>query len=212
MRHPNPFYLFLTLVLLTACATPRQMALFQPDDASQYTLPEPPQTFIEPHDNITLRISAVDPEVLAPYRDFGSDFYVNADGTILLPIIGNISVAGLTEQQAADTIALRLSSGVVNPYVQLVDQSLYVIILGEVGAPGRYGLRSTATLPNLIGLAGGLTPNARRDDVLILRREGSAVVRYHVSLSDNSIFSSPCYWLQRGDVIILSPRYSHRVR
>lgn len=210
MRHFHPFYL-LTLALLTACATPRQMALFVPSDATQFTLPEPQQTFIEPHDYLTIRISALDPEALSPYREFGTDFYVNTDGTILLPIIGNIPVAGLTEQQAADTIARRLSSGVVNPRVQLVDQSLFVTILGEIGIPGRYGMRSTETLPNLLGLAGGLTPNARRDDVLILRREGTTVVRYHVSLSDNSLFSSPCYWLQRGDVIILSPRHSRPI-
>ena len=212
MRHTSPFCLsLLALVLLTACATPRQMALFATSDASEYALPEPQQALIEPYDRLLIRLSALDQVAITPYRELGTEFYVASDGNVLLPIIGAVPVAGLTEQQAADAIAARLATGVVNPVVQLTDQSLIVTILGEVGTPGRYGLRSALTLPDLLGLAGGLTPNARRDDVLILRREGDKIVHYHVSLADNSLFASPCYWLRRDDVVILSPRRSRPI-
>ena len=59
--------------------------------------------------------------------------------------------------------------------------------------------------------AGGLTPNGRRDEVLLIRKEGASVTQYRFSLADNSLFSSPCYWLHRDDVIIIAPRHSRKV-
>ena len=128
-----------------------------------------------------------------------------------MPILGAIRLQGLTEWPAADTIASLLGSGVKQPDVQVNNESLYVTILGEVAKPGRYPIRPALTLTDVIGLAGGLTPNGRRDEVLLIRKEGASVTQYRFSLADNSLFSSPCYWLHRDDVIIIAPRHSRKV-
>jgi len=203
--------LTLVLALFTACSTPRQMALFQSDGAGSYTVPSSAEPLIEPNDNLSVHIAAIDPEAVAPYHNLGSEFRVNDDGDIILPVAGAIHVAGLTERQAEEAVLSRVAAGVVKPVVRVTDQSLYVTILGEVARPNVYPIRPILTLPGLLGLAGGLTPNGRTDNVLVIRKEGDRLVEYRLSLSDNSLFASPCYWLHRGDVIIISPRHARKI-
>lgn len=199
------------LALLTACSSPRQMALFQSAETSAFAVPETAEPLIEPNDKISVYIAAIDPEAVAPYRNLGTEFRVSDDGDIILPVAGVIHVAGLTERQAADVVQSRVAVGVVKPVVQVTNQSLFVTILGEVQRPNVYPIRPILTLPGLLGLAGGLTPNGRTDNVLVIRKEGGKLVEYRLSLSDNSLFASPCYWLHRDDVVIISPRHSRHV-
>lgn len=199
------------LVLMAACSSPRQMTMFGPEDTRTFALPAAFEPFIAPYDCLTIHISALDGAAVTPYRDLGNTYIVSSGGEIVMPILGAIRLQGLTEWQAADTIASLLASGVKQPAVQVNNESLYVTILGEVAKPGRYPIRPALTLTDVIGLAGGLTPNGRRDEVLLIRKEGANVTQYRFSLADNSLFSSPCYWLHRDDVIIIAPRRSRKV-
>jgi polysaccharide export outer membrane protein len=203
--------LFLLPALFSACVSPRQMAMFRSEETGTFTLPAVPEPVIRPYDSLNIRLSALDGEAITPYRDFGSVFVVNAEGDIVMPILGAVRLVDMTERQAAETIAAKLASGVKQPAVQVVNESLFVTILGEVRSPNRYRIRPALTLPDLIGLAGGLTPNGRRDDILLIRKDGNTVTQYRLSLSDNSLFASPYYWLQRDDVIIIAPRHSRKV-
>ena len=164
------------LALLTACASPRQMALFQSAETASFTVPQAPEPLIQPHDLLTVLVSAVDPEAVAPYRDLGTEFRVSADGNVILPVAGAVAVAGLTERQAEEAVARSIAGGVIRPSVLVTDRSLFVTVLGEVQRPDRYSLRSALTLPDLLGLAGGLTPNGRTDNVLLIRKEGEKLV------------------------------------
>ena len=175
------------LVLMAACSSPRQMTMFGPEDTRTFALPAAVEPFIAPYDCLTIRISALDGAAVTPYRDLGNTYIVSSGGEIVMPILGAIRLQGLTEWQAADTIA------------------------SLVAKPGRYPIRPALTLTDVIGLAGGLTPNGRRDEVLLIRKEGASVTQYRFSLADNSLFSSPCYWLHRDDVIIIAPRHSRKV-
>jgi len=87
---------------------------------------------------------------------------VGADGTAQLALIGNTPLAGLTGQQAAETIARELHDRnfLVRPQVNVLikeSTSQGVSVVGEVQHPGIYQVTGPRTLLDVVSMAGGLT-------------------------------------------------------
>ena len=87
---------------------------------------------------------------------------ISERGTVLFPMIGEISIVGLTPTQAGERIAERLRSGkyVVNPEVTVSlgqVNSRQVSVLGSVNKAGRYPLDAqNVKLTDLLATAGGV--------------------------------------------------------
>jgi uncharacterized protein involved in exopolysaccharide biosynthesis/protein involved in polysaccharide export with SLBB domain len=99
--------------------------------------------------------------------EFHSDVRVATDGTVTLPLIGEVSVSGLDEQGAARVIekALVDKHMLLHPVVTVtvtVFAGQDVSVLGEVARPGVYAYTLHHRLLDLISAASGLTPNAGR--------------------------------------------------
>ena len=118
---------------------------------------------------IALPIHAGDFLDVSEFHDpeFHSVVRVVADGSVTLPLIGSISLAGLSETQAADAIdkALIADGMLVHPQaIVLVTNAAGqdVSVLGEVARPGVYPYATHHRLLDLISAASGLTPTAGR--------------------------------------------------
>jgi len=89
---------------------------------------------------------------------------VTGAGNIVLPLVGSIRVAGLTESQAAGKVQDQLEKYMYRPQVELVaksDSSRLVAVTGAVRNPGVYKLNGPQdTVHALIERAGGLAANA----------------------------------------------------
>jgi polysaccharide export outer membrane protein len=100
---------------------------------------------------------------------------IDSDNKVRMPLIGDVTVGGLTVPEAEKKIAGRLADGfLVNPSVSVFIEGYHskkVTILGEVGKPGLYELTGDATLLEIISKAGGLTEKAG-DEALIKRVGG----------------------------------------
>ena len=100
---------------------------------------------------------------------------INGDDKIKMPLIGEITVGGLTVHEAEQKIAARLADGfLLNPNVSIFIKEYHskkVTILGEVDKPGLYELSGNATLLEIISQAGGLTDKAG-DEALVKRITG----------------------------------------
>ena len=100
---------------------------------------------------------------------------LNADGSIMYPLIGRVELAGLTVQKAQDLITKRLGADyLVNPQVTMtvIDYTKkYFTVLGQVARPGSYEIPADGkvTLLQAIGMAGGFTRMADPGHVLIKR-------------------------------------------
>ena len=98
---------------------------------------------------------------------------VDNDGTIDLPYIGRVKVAGLSASAVETTIKERLSKGfLVNPSVSVTVvkyRSKIVGVQGSVRAPGEYILQGNVSLTSVLAQAGSFTPDAG-SIVLISRR------------------------------------------
>jgi polysaccharide export outer membrane protein len=89
---------------------------------------------------------------------------VSGQGYINLPLLGQMHVAGLTEEQLRGELTHRLEKYMYNPQVELFVRSYnsrQVAVSGEVHSPGMFTLNGTnETLRDLIVRAGGTTDTA----------------------------------------------------
>jgi len=99
------------------------------------------------------------------------------DGTIRLPLVGSLAVAGLSTTQTSQKIEQALKDGafLVNPHVTVTlttPVSQLVSILGEVKTPGRYQVNSNSTIFQVLALAGGVTADGA-DTIFLIRTDSS---------------------------------------
>lgn len=101
---------------------------------------------------------------------------VGGEGSIVFPLIGTVSVTGLTLPEVTRRIAALLSNGyIVEPQVSIFIRdfrSKKVIIMGQVNKPGLYVLHGNTTFLELLSEAGGLAKNA--GDKAIIKRNASS--------------------------------------
>lgn len=94
--------------------------------------------------------------------DLSTTVRVSANGTIRVPLIGEVDVKNLTVSQVSSKIEKRLADGyLVRPQVDVFIKeyrSKKAVILGQIKNPGLYELRGGTTLLEFISTAGGLTP------------------------------------------------------
>lgn len=104
---------------------------------------------------------------------------VSEAGSITYPLIGEVSVAGLSTSAAEKKIAGLLESGgfvrkaQVNMIVTVL-QSQQVSVLGQVNRPGRYPIDGKRNLTDMIALAGGVNGDGSDIVTLVRTRNGKS--------------------------------------
>ncbi len=132
-------------------------------DATNYVL--------GPEDQITVRVFAADDIPDRPAQ-------IANDGTVTLPMIGVVHAAGLTVDQLQANLETAYKKFFKEPQVtvQVNDsRSQPVSVAGNVNTPGVVQLKGTRNLMEVIGLAGGLRPDAG-DSVLLTRLSGEGPI------------------------------------
>jgi polysaccharide biosynthesis/export protein len=101
---------------------------------------------------------------------------VQTGGTVTLPLLGEVPVAGLTVPEIKDKLTALLGRDyLVRPQVEVTVkdyQSQFVTVLGEVVTPGRKALRGRTRLVDVLVDAGGFGPRAS-GEVTVTRMEGT---------------------------------------
>lgn len=112
--------------------------------------------------------------------DVSQTVVVRTDGNISLPLINDVKVAGMTPLQIQAVVAERLKGFLTNPQVTVTVtdiRSKRAFITGEVVRPGGYSLNAETSILQLIAQAGGFTPFAKRDSIVVLRVEDGKPVK-----------------------------------
>ncbi len=137
--------------------------------------------------------------------------YVGEDGTVNVPLVGNVPVAGMSPAEAAGRVAKALKDGgyFVDPQVSLVTQprSQVVSVTGEVHAEGRYPVNPSTTILDLLAQAGGLKETASNVGYVLRRDDSGHVSRYPVKLDGLSDIKDtlPTSTLLGGDSLVVPP-------
>jgi polysaccharide export outer membrane protein len=132
---------------------------------------------------------------------------VRPDGKVSLPLVNDIHAAGLTPSSLRDELTRRLAEYVPSPEVAVIVREVHsakVSVVGAVRTPGRYEVRSPATVLELIALAQGFTDFASRDRIVVLRTNGEEQTRIpfnYRKIADGS--EQENFFVQPGDIIVV---------
>lgn len=131
--------------------------------------------------------------------DYSGVYEVLVDGTLRLPMVGEVLIEGLTLEQAQVRISQVYSDRLRRPIVNLRllnPRPFRIGIAGEVSRPGSYTLTREGTqFPSLVTAletAGGITQSADLRQITITRRTGMA--------SEQVLIADLWAFLQTGDL------------
>ncbi|MBI3043018.1 MAG: polysaccharide export protein EpsE [Betaproteobacteria bacterium] len=119
--------------------------------------------------------------------DLATEMRLSERGTIVFPLIGEVTLGGLTPAGAGARIAEQLKQGnfIKNPQVNVSVvqvRSRQVSVLGHVARPGRYALDDiNPKLTDLLALAGGITP-AGDDTVTVMVTRGGKITKLEIDV------------------------------
>lgn len=143
-------------------------------------------------------------------QDLSTITIVRPDGIISLPLIGEITASGLTAKELGELIAYKLEEYKQSPIVSVIVKEINskaVFITGEILRPGKYPLKSDTTVIQAITLGGGFSQWAKKDKIVIIRKnplssEGDRIsVRYSDIISGKDLKAN--ILLKSGDTIIV---------
>jgi len=108
---------------------------------------------------------------------------VRPDGSISLPLVNDVRAAGLSVPTLSGVLKEKFRDFVAEPEVTVVlkvANSFKIYVLGKVVASGAFTLKTPVSVLQAIAMAGGFTPFASPDDVVVLRKEAGKDVRIRV--------------------------------
>lgn len=109
---------------------------------------------------------------------------VRPDGKISFPLLDDIQAAGLTPLELKTVLTERLRQFLSEPRVTVLVQevnSYKVYLMGEVVTQGALLLKNKTTLLQAISMAGGFTPYAHKNEILVIRNNGKRDERISVN-------------------------------
>ena len=215
------------LASLAGCTTTRKLAYFQQatSSAAEDTIAVAAAYLptIKKGDLLSVQVSSLNAEASAFFNPTAiadntapagngnpltrsSGYLVAEDGTIKLPLVGQVPVAGRTNEQASEQIGQKLKAYLKEPTVNVRNLNFRISVLGEVARPALFTIpNERITIPEALGLAGDLTVYGRRDNVLIIREEGDKRVFTRIDMTKRTAFRSPYYSLHPNDVVYVEP-------
>lgn len=105
--------------------------------------------------------------------EFNQTVTVQPDGFVALQAAGEVKLLDLSSDEAVKVVAAKYKGILNDPAINIVIKEFnkpYFVVGGEVTHPGKFELRGALTLTDAIAMAGGLTPNAKQDQLLLFRR------------------------------------------
>lgn len=162
--------LLLSVLVLAACGS-----TLRPYDYSKEPDPR--------HRELTLGVGDVVGINVWDQRDLNVDATIRPDGTITMPLVGDILAVGETPSNLKEKIKkqlgnyLKMGAGTEVTVAVRAWKSYRFTIEGEVGHPGVFTNDQYLTVAEALAMAGGLSRFAKRDEIKVLRRDAKGNVR-----------------------------------
>ncbi|HAP68270.1 MAG TPA: sugar transporter [Flavobacteriales bacterium] len=204
------------LILSESCITRKDISYFQDvsDSLSIQKITKDFEAVIQPGDILSIHVSSLSPEASSFFNVVGetsdqqvaNTYLVSAAGNVEIPLIGSVTVAQKTSQEAIEVIKEKLQKYLQDPSVNLRIRNFKVTVLGEVKTPGVYTIpNEKITLIEALGLAGDMTIFAKRINVLVIREEAGDRKFVKLDLTSKEFFESDYYYLRSNDILYVEP-------
>lgn len=212
-----------SVVFLSGCTSTKKTNILQGDSFKEGEMTlvtnKAPIYRLQANDVLSIRIKSLDQEQVeylsleaegmmnvSPASSFMNGYSVNDSGYINMPAIGRIKIGGLTVNEARTKIQDRIRQtevGDATIFVNLV--SFKVSVVGEVKRADQYYVfNNQVTLMEAISMAGGFDEFADRSSVKLLRQTPRGTEGTIIDFKDADILSSPFYYLQPNDMLVVN--------
>ncbi len=132
---------------------------------------------------------------------------IERDGTILIPDIGKLSLAGLNFEQVTDLIKIKYQASFIGAEVFVVlseIRDINILITGSVEFPGVYTLSGNSNILQALNIVGGVKENGSLRNIILKRKgEKDEIIDLYEILIYGNIESVP--FLMSGDSIHIEP-------
>ena len=181
---------------------------------------------IMPKDLLIITVNTTDPEAAAPFnltvqsvinsvrssnlvqQPSLQQYLVDNEGYIDFPVLGRLTIGGLTRIQAENLIREKLKEYLREVPIVTIRMSNYKIsVIGEVARPGTFTVSNEkVNILEALAMAGDLTIWGVRDNVMLIRENGQGKREiFTINLNDASLVTGPFYYLQQNDILYISP-------
>ena len=214
--------IFSIFILLQSCVSKKQMLYLQDLDTLNNQEIAYNNHTLQVDDILKISVGALMSEAALPYNNVtgGSvvansidimkldGYLVSQNHTINFPVLGELSVKDKTVQDLENDIKQLLVDGgyLINPSVTVRLLNANITILGEVKIPGTFSFtENNISLLQALGLAGDLTINGSREDVVVLRYVDGVQTTARINLTSANFLSGPYQMVKPNDVIVVNP-------
>ena len=218
----NVWILLSVICIFSSCSTRYQNALFTSKSdlntdtiTTVHVVNSKNQVYdyyrIKPNDMLAIRnlqdISFISSGAESKGSSGITTFRVENDGGVILPVIGKVSVEGLSRLEASNKIqSLYKQNLLKDPIIELTVVNLKVTLLGEFNGKGNFLLeKENTSLIDIIGMAGGLSPRANPKSLKIIRGDRSNPEIIYVNLTNINSLANPKLILQNNDILYIEP-------
>lgn len=185
-------------------------AKIQPQDMLSIVIVNPDDMTASMPYNLIVPSDAAERAILST-QPIVQSYIVGNDGTVTIPTVGQVKIAGLTLSEAEKLIFSKVKDSFASkPVVTVRFVNFRISVLGEVNAPGSYPVKNgKVNIFEALALARDLTIYGMRENVKIIRENEKGEKNiYEVDLNDANILTSPYFYLQQNDVVYVTPNKS----
>ncbi|MBT6209471.1 MAG: polysaccharide export protein [Woeseia sp.] len=142
-------------------------------------------------------------------EDLQRDVLVRPDSRFSFPLVGDIDASNKTVEELKDEVVQRLERYIPEPVVTVTVKDILgnkIYLLGQVNNPGAFVVNPRVDVMQALSLAGGTTPFASLNDIVILRRnmDGSQrAMKFQYKDIERGRDLEQNILLESGDIVIV---------
>lgn len=223
------YFLLVTMVFFSGCSV-KEYKLFQPNEKKEVVYPEENalseelnisySSKITPNDILKIDIYNMNQKSNIMLSDKGgtaalpdNKYIVYSDGTIMLPLLNNVHVVGLTIKELREKLLRDYGTFLRAPYVQASILNHKVYVLGEVLNRGAIEMDGESiSVIEVIAKAGGLTDHAIRDRIRVISQENGKYKIRTLNLHKFSTLNTKNLMLTHNSIVYVEPKNTKAVR
>ena len=216
-------FIYLSSFLFTSCAVSKPTYIFRDivkDTIIKGFVDTDIELKIQKNDILSISISSLNPiedqlfnaamgtvaASTAKAEGGAGGYLVNLDGNIYLHKLGTIPVAGLTRKQLKLQLETDLIPFLKDPIVTISFSNHFITVINGLGSSQIINMPAEKiALINAIAQSGSIGADATVKNLMVIRETPDSKIFKHLNLENQSIFTSPWYYLQPKDIVVIKP-------
>lgn len=141
-------------------------------------------------------------------KDLQTEVLVRPDGGLSFALAGDLKASGKSVEELRNELTQRLKAYIPDPVVTVAVKEIggnRIYVLGKVTRPGVFAFSSPVDVMQALSLAGGTTPFAALNDIVILRRHDERVeaIPFHYGQVERGRELAQNVLLRSGDTVVV---------